>query len=85
MVEELEAREQAFKKARVDKQKEEVERWHETERIKEEGRRLREERERGMKQREQEQFRMAEETKEDELDAPSLGTLSQTLPNMISH
>ena len=79
MVEELEAREQAFKKARVDKQKEEVERWQETERIKEDGRRLREEREREMKQRELEQIRTAEEAKEDELDAPSLGTVSPTL------
>jgi DnaJ family protein C protein 17 len=37
MVKELEAREQAFKKAWVDKQKEETERWQEMERIKEVG------------------------------------------------
>ena len=73
LVEELEAREQAFKKARVDKQKEEVERWHETERIKEEGRRLREDKEREMKRREEEQLRTTEEAREDELEAPSLG------------
>jgi hypothetical protein len=75
MVEELEARERAFKKARVDKQKEETERWQETEKIKEEGRRLREDKERDMRQREEEQLRMAEEAKEDELEAPSLGTV----------
>jgi DnaJ homolog subfamily C member 17 len=75
MVEELEARERAFKKARADKQKEEVEKWHETERIKEEGRRLREDKEREMKKREEEQLRAAEEAKDDELDAPSLGRI----------
>jgi DnaJ family protein C protein 17 len=73
MVEELEARERAFKKSRVDKQKEETERWQETERIKEEGRRLREDKERDVRQREEEQLQMAEEAKEDELEAPSLG------------
>lgn len=70
LVEELEARERAFKKARVDKQKEEVERWQETEKIKEEGRKLREDREREMKQREQEKMQVA---KEDELEPPALG------------
>lgn len=79
MVEELEAREREFKKARMDKQKEEVERWQETERIKEEGRRLREEKKREAKQREEEQLRAAEEAKEDELDAPSLDPLDTTI------
>ncbi|PFH49567.1 hypothetical protein AMATHDRAFT_147404 [Amanita thiersii Skay4041] len=51
LVEELEERERAFKKARVDKQKEEVARWQETEKIKEEGRKLREQREQEMKAR----------------------------------
>ncbi|KAI5888469.1 DnaJ-domain-containing protein, partial [Schizophyllum commune H4-8] len=46
MVEELEERERAFKKAKMEQQKEEVARWHETEKIKEEGKRLREERQR---------------------------------------
>ena len=41
LVEELEARERAFKKARVEKQAEERARWMENERIMEEGRRLR--------------------------------------------
>ncbi|KAF6764304.1 DnaJ domain-containing protein [Ephemerocybe angulata] len=45
LVEELEERERAHKRARSQKQKEEREVWTETERIKEEGRRLREERE----------------------------------------
>ncbi|KAF9051567.1 DnaJ domain-containing protein [Panaeolus papilionaceus] len=46
MVEELEERERALKKARVNKQKEEKQEWEETERIKEAGRKLREEKER---------------------------------------
>lgn len=45
LVEELEERERAFKKARVQKQKEEMEAYTSTERIKEEGRRMRGERE----------------------------------------
>ena len=73
MVEELEAREQAFKKARVGKQKEEVELWQETERIKEQGRRLREDKEREMRQRGEEQSRATGDAAEDDLEAPSLG------------
>lgn len=46
MQDELEERERAFnKKAKMEKRDEEVKVWHETERIKEEGRRMREERE----------------------------------------
>jgi len=54
LVEELEERERAHKKARVQKQKEELEAYHQTERIKEEGRRLREEREKALKEKERE-------------------------------
>ncbi|KAF9467843.1 DnaJ domain-containing protein, partial [Collybia nuda] len=76
LLEELEERERAFKKARVDKQKEEVERWQETEKIKEEGRKLREDRERELKQREQERVTVV---KEDELEPPALGSLDTTI------
>ncbi|KAF8889569.1 DnaJ domain-containing protein [Infundibulicybe gibba] len=76
LVEELEERERAFKKARTDKQKEEVERWQETEKIKEEGRRLREEREKEMKRKEEEKGRRDE----DEEDAPpALSALDTTV------
>ncbi|KAF5310618.1 hypothetical protein D9619_007973 [Psilocybe cf. subviscida] len=51
LVEELEERERAFKKARMDKQKEEVQTWQETEKIKEEGKRLREQKEKEMRER----------------------------------
>ncbi|KAF9500633.1 DnaJ-domain-containing protein [Pleurotus eryngii] len=49
LVEELEERERAFKKARVEKQQEEIKVWHETEKIKEEGRKMREEREKALR------------------------------------
>ncbi|KAJ2925377.1 hypothetical protein H1R20_g11684, partial [Candolleomyces eurysporus] len=68
LVEELEERERAFKKARVQKQKEEVEVYHQTERIKEEGRRMREEREKATKERER---LVEEEQKHTSMDADS--------------
>ncbi|KAF9530237.1 DnaJ domain-containing protein [Crepidotus variabilis] len=49
LVEELEERERAFKKVRVEKQKEEAEAWTSNERIKEEGKRLREEKEKELR------------------------------------
>ncbi|CAA7264342.1 unnamed protein product [Cyclocybe aegerita] len=64
LVEELEERERAFKKARIEKQKEEVQTWQSNERIKEEGKRLREEKEREMK------ARMAPQVPEVEEEAP---------------
>ncbi|KAJ3503923.1 hypothetical protein NLJ89_g8215 [Agrocybe chaxingu] len=65
LVEELEERERAFKKARMEKREEEVQTWHSNERIKEEGKRLREEKEREMK------ARMAPQMPEvEEEDAP---------------
>ncbi|KAF8074875.1 DnaJ domain-containing protein [Lyophyllum atratum] len=79
MVEELEAREREFKKARVEKQQAEVKQWQETEQIKDQGRRLREERERELRQREEDKRRAAEEAREDELDAPSLDPLDTTV------
>ena len=77
LVEELEERERAFKKARVEKQQEDRKRWHDTEQIKDEGRRLREEKEKELRQRETErQTKAAHSTPQgqDELDPPSLRT-----------
>ncbi|KAG6909031.1 hypothetical protein DXG01_002305 [Tephrocybe rancida] len=88
MVEELEAREREFKKAKLAKQKEEVQRWHETEEIKDQGRKLREEKARELLQREDEKRRAAEEAQEDELAAPSLDPLDTTVRlkyNLKSH
>ena len=50
MTSDLEERERAFKRAKVDKEKDERERLQENERIKEEGRRMREEREKKAEQ-----------------------------------
>lgn len=71
LVEELEERERAFKKARVQKQKEELEVYHQTERIKEEGRRMREEREKAAKEKEKEMLGEEEHKQEDSLDLDS--------------
>ncbi|KAG5638361.1 hypothetical protein H0H81_000495 [Sphagnurus paluster] len=79
LVEELEAREREFKKARVAKQQEEVQRWQETEQIKDQGRKLREEKERELRAREEEKTRLAEEARENELAAPSLDPLDTTV------
>ncbi|KAF9443117.1 hypothetical protein P691DRAFT_809431 [Macrolepiota fuliginosa MF-IS2] len=75
MVEELEERERAFKKARVDKQKEEVKVYHETEKIKEEGRKLREQKERELRMREKER----EIEEEEDMEAPELNPLDTTV------
>jgi DnaJ family protein C protein 17 len=66
LVEELEERERAFKRARVQKQKEEMEAYTSTERIKEEGRRMREEREKALKEAEKAKLREEGERKEEE-------------------
>ena len=82
MQEELEAAEQAHKKARVEKQKEEVRRWQQTEQIKEEGRRMREEREREMRKMDDDRNRAEEE---EEIEAPSLGRLFSLLRKVFAH
>ncbi|RXW17432.1 hypothetical protein EST38_g8422 [Candolleomyces aberdarensis] len=82
LVEELEERERAFKKARVQKQKEEVEVYHQTERIKEEGRRMREEREKATKERErlaEEEQKHASMDADSELEPPPLDQFDTTV------
>ncbi|TFY70321.1 hypothetical protein EVG20_g2685 [Dentipellis fragilis] len=78
MVEELEERERAFKKAKVEKAQEERARERETEQIREEGRRLREEREKELKRREEEAEK-AEARMREELEPPALGQLDTTI------
>lgn len=75
MVEELEARERAFKKTRLDKKNEEIKVQTETERIKEEGRRLREQREEEIRKRDEERLK-GEDAEEDEAEAPELRMFS---------
>ncbi|KAF8884928.1 DnaJ-domain-containing protein [Gymnopilus junonius] len=73
LVEELEERERAFKKARMEKQKEEVETWRETEKIKEEGKRLREQKEQDLKKRmHQEEEILKSREEEDEAPPPMI-------------
>ncbi|KAF8627338.1 hypothetical protein AX15_004411 [Amanita polypyramis BW_CC] len=81
LLEELEERERAFKKARVEKQKEEAARWHETERIKEEGRKLREQKEQELKRRQAEVEVAASATQAagDEEEPPPLDSLDTTV------
>ncbi|KAJ7164727.1 hypothetical protein C8R43DRAFT_239062 [Mycena crocata] len=76
MVTELEERERAFKKAKMDQQRDEASRWEETEKIKDAGRRLREERENEIRRREAEAARPAVE---EEVEAPSLDPLDTTI------
>ncbi|KAJ6482166.1 hypothetical protein C8R47DRAFT_1322071 [Mycena vitilis] len=75
MVNELEERERAFKKAKMEQQRDEATRWHETEKIKDEGRRLREERENDLRKREAEM----RQAPEHDFEAPSLSPLDTTV------
>lgn len=80
MVAELEERERAFKKSRVEKDKEERERWHEGERIKEEGRRMREAREKARVEVEEAGVRAEQAAKtaaSEEDEPPALGASPQ--------
>ncbi|TFK72442.1 DnaJ-domain-containing protein [Pluteus cervinus] len=79
MVDELEERERAFKKSKVDKEKEEISRWQTTEKIKEEGRKMREEREKQLKEREMHAAPRAAEKLHDDLEAPVLDPLDTTV------
>jgi curved DNA-binding protein CbpA len=71
MVEELEERERAFKKTRLDKKNEEVKVQMETDRIKEEGRRMREQKEEQIRMRDEEIMK-GEAVEEDDAEAPEL-------------
>ncbi|KAI0659170.1 DnaJ domain-containing protein [Cubamyces menziesii] len=81
LVEELEERERAFKKARTETEAQKKERWRENERIMEEGRRLREEREKELERRERERQELEKKTQTGSpgLEPPSLGALDTTV------
>lgn len=82
LVEELEARERAFKKAKVEKEEEEKARWRENERIMEEGKKLREEREKELRRKEMEREEAAKATVRDN-EPPTLGMTFMSLPSPI--
>lgn len=75
MVEDLEKRERAFKKAKSERDDEERKRWSDIERVKEEGKRMMEEREKEIRRREEEKEDAASEkvAAEDEDLPPPLG------------
>ncbi|KAJ3487325.1 hypothetical protein NLI96_g3619 [Meripilus lineatus] len=82
LVSELEEREQAFKKAKLEKEEKQKETWRENERIMEEGRILREEREKELLRREmeaEERERKKREAERTEFEPPALGTLDTTI------
>lgn len=74
LVEELEERERAFKKARVDKQKEEADALYANEKIKAEGKKLREEKEKALKTRLEVDSKQEHEDALDEELPPAMGS-----------
>ena len=72
LVEELEERERAFKKAKLDKEEKQKSVWRENERIMEEGRLMREKRAKEFQDREEEATK-ARERERAELEPPKLG------------
>ena len=87
LVEELEERERAFKKARTETEAQKKERWRENERIMEEGRRLREEREKELERRERERQELEKKTQTGSpgLEPPSLGPYMRGLTSKDLH
>ena len=82
LVSELEEREQAFKKAKLEKEEKQKETWRENERIMEEGRILREEREKELVRREmeaEERERKKREAEGTEFEPPALGEYAPAL------
>ncbi|KAF8714226.1 hypothetical protein AX14_012867 [Amanita brunnescens Koide BX004] len=78
LLDELEERERAFKKAKVDKQKEEAVRHQENERIMEEGKKLREQRAQELK-RKQAEAEATASAAQDEEEPPALDPLDTTV------
>ncbi|KAJ7634638.1 DnaJ domain-containing protein [Roridomyces roridus] len=79
MVSELEERERAFKKAKMDQERDEASRWADTEKIKDEGRRMREERETEIRRREREAEASRNPPVDDDSEAPTLDPLDTTI------
>ncbi|TCD61468.1 hypothetical protein EIP91_008403 [Steccherinum ochraceum] len=82
LVNELEERERAFKKAKLDKEEQQKEVWRENEKVMEEGRLMRERREKDLLAREQEALDQAQREEDklgSELNPPSLGSLDTTV------
>ena len=86
MVDDLEEREKAFKKAKLDKEAKQKEMWRENEKIMEEGRILREQREKELRRREEEaeeRERRVREEERNEFEPPALG--EYTLEHIMTY
>lgn len=70
MVEDLEKRERAFKKAKSERDDEERKRWSDIERVKEEGKRMMEEREKEIRRREEDAASEKVAAEEEDLPPP---------------
>lgn len=78
MLEDLEERERLLKKARMDRREEEVNKWTDTERVKEEGKKMMKEREQEIRVREEEAARARTLAEEDDMP-PTIGALDTTV------
>ncbi|KAL4254617.1 Pre-mRNA-splicing and ERAD-associated protein [Abortiporus biennis] len=78
MVDDLEERERAFKKTKLEKEQKQNDMWRENERIMEEGRILREQREKELQRREQEALEQDQKAR-NEFEPPKLGMLDTTV------
>ena len=72
MLDDLEERERVFKKARMERREEEVKRWADVERVKDEGKRMMEEREKEIRTKEEEAERARMPLEEEDVP-PTIG------------
>lgn len=78
MLDDLEEREMVLKKARMERQEEEVKKWADTERVKDEGKRMMEEREKEIRMREAEMERNRMQVDEEDIP-PTIGMLHDVI------
>ncbi|KAI0075507.1 DnaJ-domain-containing protein [Panus rudis PR-1116 ss-1] len=78
LVDELEERERAFKKSKLEKEEKKKEMWRENERLMEEGRLMREAKAKELQRREEEALQASRKAKA-ELEPPALGALDTTV------
>jgi DnaJ family protein C protein 17 len=82
MLDDLEERERVLKKTKLERREEEVKRWADTERVKDEGKRMMEEREKEIRMREEEAERTRMQADEEDIP-PVIGAYTVRYPNFI--
>jgi DnaJ family protein C protein 17 len=82
MLEDLEERERVLKKARMERREEEVKRWADVERVKDEGKKMMEEKEKEIRMREEEAERTRTQAEEEDTP-PTIGAYSARHVNRI--